>query len=43
MVSYRIFLLKQEKLCGYQDKIEAKNNLNINLKMGKNMEESDLA
>ena len=43
MVSYRIFLLKQEKLCGYQDMIEAKNNLNINLKMGKNMEESDLA
>ena len=43
MVSYRIFLLKQEKFGGYQDKIEAKSDLNVNVKMGKNMEESDFA
>ena len=39
MVSYRIFLLKQEKFGGYQDKIEAKSDLNVNVKMGKNMED----
>ena len=43
MVSYRIFQLKQEKFGGYQDKIEAKSDLNVNVKMGKNMEESDFA
>ena len=43
IVSYRIFLLKQEKFGGYQDKIEAKSDLNVNVKMGKNMEESDFA
>ena len=43
MVSYRIFLMKQEKLCGYQDKIESKSDLNVNVKMGQNMEESDFA
>ena len=43
MVSYRIFLLKQEKLCGYQDKVEAKSDLNVSVKMGQNMEESDFA
>ena len=43
MVSYRIFLLKQEKLCGYQDKVESRSDLNVNVKMGKNMEDSDFA
>lgn len=43
MVSYRIFLLKQEKFGGYQDRVEAKNDLTVNVKMGANMEESDFA
>ena len=43
MVSYRIFLLKQEKFGGYQDRVEAKNDLTVNVKMGSNMEESDFA
>lgn len=36
-----IFLLKQKRYGGKQDKIEAKNDINVNVKMGEGMEESD--
>ena len=41
MVSLKIFLLKQEKYGGYQDRIEAKNDLTVKVQMGANMEDSD--
>lgn len=41
MVSLKIFLLKQEKYGGYQDRIEARNDLTVNVKFGDNMEASD--
>lgn len=43
MVPYRIFLLKQEKFGGYQDRMEAKADLSVNVKFGANMDESDFA
>lgn len=43
MVSLKIFLLKQEKFGGYQDKVESRSDINVNVKMGKNMDESDFA
>lgn len=41
MVSKSIFLLKQARLGGYQDKMEAKQDISVNVKMGKNMDEDD--
>lgn len=41
MVPYRIFLLKQEKFGGYQDRMEAKADLSVNVNFGANMDESD--
>lgn len=43
MVPYRIFLLKQEKFGGYQDRMEAKTDLSVNVKFGAGMDESDFA
>lgn len=43
MVPYRIFLLKQEKFGGYQDRMEAKADLSVNVNFGANMDESDFA
>ena len=36
-----IFLLKQPRFGGYQDKIEAKQDISVNVNMGKNMDKSD--
>jgi hypothetical protein len=41
MVTKAIFMLKQPQFGGYQDKIEAKADLAVNVKMGKNVDESD--
>ena len=41
MVSLKIFLLKQEKYGGYQDRLEGRADLTVNVKMGSNMDESD--
>lgn len=41
MASKAIFLLKQARFGGYQDKIEAKQDLTVNVKMGGGMDESD--
>ena len=41
MVSLKIFLLKQPKYGGYQDRIEARQDISVNVKMGDGMEESD--
>lgn len=38
-----IFLLKQKRFGGYQDKIEANAEVNVNVKMGAGMEASDFA
>lgn len=43
MVSLKIFLLKQEKFGGYQDKVESRQDISVNVKMGSGMEESDFA
>lgn len=43
MVSLKIFLMKQEKFGGYQDKIESRSDINVNVKMGNGMDESDFA
>lgn len=41
MVTKAIFLLKQPRFGAYQDKIEAKTDISVNVKMGKNIDESD--
>lgn len=41
MVSRGIFLQKQARFGGYQDKIEANPNITVNVKMGENMDASD--
>lgn len=38
-----IFALKQKRYGGYQDKVEAKAEVKVNVKMGENMEASDFA
>ena len=41
MVTRGIFLNKQMMLGGYQDRIEAKQDIAVNVKMGKGMDDSD--
>lgn len=41
MVTKAIFMLKQPQFGGYQDKIESKADISVNVKMGANMDESD--
>lgn len=41
MATKAIFLLKQPRLGGYQDKIEARNDMTVNVKMGAGVDESD--
>lgn len=41
MTPFVIFMLKQPRFAGYQDKIEAKQDIAVNVKMGKNVDESD--
>lgn len=41
MVSLKIFLLKQQKYGGYQDRIEARQDLSVNIRMGSDMDASD--
>lgn len=41
MVTKSIFLMKQTRLGGYQDKVEAKQDISVKVKMGDNVDESD--
>lgn len=41
MTPFVIFMLKQRRFAGYQDKIEAKTDIAVNVKMGSGMDESD--
>ena len=41
MVSMAVFKMKQEKFGGYQDKVEARQDISVNVKMGAGMDESD--
>lgn len=41
MATKAIFLLKQTRFGGYQDRIEAKQDLTVNVKIGDGMDESD--
>ena len=41
MVTKAIFLMKQPRFGGYQDKIEAKQDIQVNVKMGNGMDASD--
>ena len=41
MTPFVIFMLKQRRCAGYQDKIEAKTDIAVNVKMGSGMDESD--
>lgn len=41
MVTRGIFLNKQPRFGGYQDRAEARQDLTVNVKMGKGMDESD--
>lgn len=41
MTPFVIFMLKQPRFAGYQDKVEAKQDIAVQVKMGKNMDESD--
>ena len=41
MVTKAIFLMKQQRFGGYQDKIEAKTDIAVNVKMGSNVDASD--
>jgi hypothetical protein len=41
MTPFVIFMLKQKRFAGYQDKIEAKTDIAVNVKMGKGMDDSD--
>lgn len=42
MTPFVIFMLKQVRFSGYQDKIESKADIAVNVKMGSGMDESDL-
>lgn len=41
MTPFVIFMLKQPRFAGYQDKIEARTDIAVNVKMGSGMDESD--
>ena len=41
MVTKAIFMMKQPRFGGYQDKIEAKTDIAVNVKMGSNVDASD--
>ena len=41
MVTKSIFLMKQPRLGGKQDRVEAKQDISVNVKMGENVDESD--
>ena len=41
MTSRAIFMLKQPRFAGYSDKVEARQDLTVNIKHGKDMSESD--
>lgn len=41
MTSRAIFMLKQPRFAGYTDKVEARQDLTVNIKHGKDMNESD--
>lgn len=41
MATKAIFLLKQARLGGYQDKVEARQDLSVHVKLGSGMEDSD--
>lgn len=41
MTSIAIFMMKQPRFAGYQDRIEAKQDLTVNVKIGGSVEESD--
>lgn len=41
MATRAIFLLKQKRLGEYVDRVEAKNDMTVNVKMGTGMDESD--
>lgn len=41
MVSRAIFMMKQPQFGGYQDRIEARQDIAVNVKMGAGMDESD--
>lgn len=41
MVTRGIFLNKQPRFGGYQDKVEAKQDISVNVNMGKGMDDSD--
>ena len=41
MVTKAIFLMKQPRFGGYQDKIEAKTDIAVNVKMGSNVDEAE--
>mgnify|MGYP000217451958 CR=1 FL=1 len=41
MVTRSIFLNKQPRLGGYQDKVESKQDISVNVKMGDGMDASD--
>jgi len=41
MTPFVIFMLKQPRFAGYQDKIEAKQDIAVNVKMGANVDASD--
>jgi hypothetical protein len=43
MTPFVIFMLKQPRFAGYQDKVEAKQDISVDVKMGKNVEASDFA
>lgn len=41
MATKAIFLLKQPRFGGYQDRIEAKSDMTVNIRHGKDMDDSD--
>ena len=41
MTSRAIFMLKQPRFAGYTDKVEARQDMTVNIKHGKDMNESD--
>lgn len=41
MTPFVIFMLKQPRFAGYQDRVESKQDIAVNVKMGKNVDESD--
>ena len=42
-IPFVIFMLKQKRFAGYQDKVEAKQDIDVRVRMGQGMEESDFA